>query len=121
ASFGGRQYGGPTQPGKMYRINENGAPEVFNAANGQQFMMANSRGQVVSNKDATGGNGGGNVYINNYGGAQIEQRMSNGDIIVEIDKQIKEKVPPLMATEARNSNSQFRKSMGQYTDVRPRR
>ncbi len=121
ASFGGRQYGGPAQPGKMYRINENGAPEVFNAANGQQFMMANSRGQVVSNKDATGGNGGGNVYINNYGGAQIEQRMSNGDIIVEIDKQIKEKVPPLMATEARNSNSQFRKSMGQYTDVRPRR
>lgn len=121
ATFGGRQYGGPTQPGKMYRINENGAPEVFNAANGQQFMMANSRGQVVSNKDATGGTGGGNVYINNYGGAQIEQRMSNGDIIVEIDKQIKEKVPPLMATEARNSNSQFRKSMGQYTDVRPRR
>ncbi|PWE13474.1 tape measure protein [Alcaligenes faecalis] len=121
ATFGGRQYGGPAQPGKMYRINENGAPEVFNAANGQQFMMANSRGQVVSNKDATGGNGGGNVYINNYGGAQIEQRMSNGDIIVEIDKQIKEKVPPLMATEARNSNSQFRKSMGQYTDVRPRR
>ncbi|MGG4580342.1 tape measure protein [Alcaligenes sp. Me129] len=118
---GGRQYGGPTQPGKMYRINENGAPEVFNAANGQQFMMANSRGQVVSNKDATGGNGGGNVYINNYGGAQVEQRMSNGDIIVEIDKRIGEKVPPLMAQEAKNSNSQFRKSMGQYTDVRPRR
>lgn len=121
ATFGGRQYGGPTQPGKMYRINENGAPEVFNAANGQQFMMANSRGQVVSNKDATGGNGGGNVYINNYGGAQVEQRMSNGDIIVEIDKRIGEKVPPLMAQEAKNSNSQFRKSMGQYTDVRPRR
>ncbi|WP_199265770.1 tape measure protein [Alcaligenes faecalis] len=121
ATFGGRQYGGPTQPGKMYRINENGAPEVFNAANGQQFMMANSRGQVVSNKDATSGNGGGNVYINNYGGAQVEQRMSNGDIIVEIDKRIGEKVPPLMAQEAKNSNSQFRKSMGQYTDVRPRR
>ncbi|MGO3872099.1 MAG: tape measure protein [Alcaligenes sp.] len=121
ATFGGRQYGGLTQPGKMYRINENGAPEVFNAANGQQFMMANSRGQVVSNKDATGGNGGGNVYINNYGGAQVEQRMSNGDIIVEIDKRIGEKVPPLMAQEAKNSNSQFRKSMGQYTDVRPRR
>lgn len=121
ATFGGRQYGGPTQPGKMYRINENGAPEVFNAANGQQFMMANSRGQVVSNKDATGGTGGGNVYINNYGGAQVEQRMSNGDIIVEIDKRIGEKVPPLMAQEAKNSNSQFRKSMGQYTDVRPRR
>lgn len=54
---GGRQYGGPTQPGKMYRINENGAPEVFNAANGQQFMLPNTRGKVVSNKDASAGGG----------------------------------------------------------------
>ncbi|ASR89203.1 tape measure protein [Alcaligenes faecalis] len=117
ASFGGRQYGGPAQPGKMYRINENGAPEVFNAANGQQFMMANSRGQVVSNKDATGGVGGLSVQIHNYGGAQIEQRMTKDEFIIEIDK----RVPGIMAAEAKNSNSQFRKSMGQYTDVRPRR
>ncbi len=46
---GGRLYGGSVQAGNMYRINENGAPEVFNAANGQQYMLPNTRGEVVSN------------------------------------------------------------------------
>lgn len=55
----GRQQGGPVGVGKMYRINESGAPEVFNAANGRQFMLPNTRGEVVSNRDATKGQGGG--------------------------------------------------------------
>lgn len=55
---GGRLYGGPVSADGMYRINENGRPEVFNAANGQQYMLPNSRGEVVSNKNATGGGGG---------------------------------------------------------------
>lgn len=50
---GGKQYGGPVAANKMYRINETGAPEVFNAANGRQYMLPNTRGEVVSNKDAT--------------------------------------------------------------------
>lgn len=54
---GGRQYGGPVGPGRGYRINENGAPEILNMANGQQFLLPNSRGQVVSNKDATASDG----------------------------------------------------------------
>lgn len=67
-SSGGRQYGGGVQAGSMYRVNETGAPEIFNAANGRQYMMPNSRGEVVSNKDATAG-GGGNIgapIINNH-------------------------------------------------------
>lgn len=52
--MGGRLYGGAVQANGMYRINENGAPEVFNAANGQQYMLPNTRGEVVSNKDASG-------------------------------------------------------------------
>lgn len=55
----GRQQGGPVGVGKMYRINESGAPEVFNAANGRQFMLPNTRGEVVSNRDATRGQDGG--------------------------------------------------------------
>ncbi|EKO3964598.1 hypothetical protein EI372_07895 [Vibrio fluvialis] len=55
--MGGRLYGGAVQANGMYRINENGAPEVFNAANGQQYMLPNTRGEVVSNKDASGGVG----------------------------------------------------------------
>ncbi|MCY1187509.1 hypothetical protein D9M73_285000 [compost metagenome] len=72
---GGRQYGGPVAAGGMYRINETGAPEVFNASNGQQFMLPNRRGEVVSNRDATKGGGGANVQvnvINQTSGAQVQ-------------------------------------------------
>ncbi|MBV6141846.1 tape measure protein [Pseudomonas aeruginosa] len=51
--FGGRQYGGGVQANGLYRINENGAPEVFQAANGRQYMLPNTRGEVISNGDAT--------------------------------------------------------------------
>ena len=81
-SSGGRQYGGGVQAGSMYRVNETGAPEIFNAANGRQYMMPNSRGEVVSNKDATSGSGGGGsaiVNIHNYTGAQVSQSQSTVD------------------------------------------
>lgn len=91
ASFGGRQYGGPTQPGKMYRINENGAPEVFNAANGQQFMLPNTRGHVVSNKDASvskGGEGAPRITLNLIEDAsragQVDQQQLNDEHILNV-------------------------------------
>ncbi|CAM3794646.1 tape measure domain-containing protein [Kerstersia gyiorum] len=56
-SSGGRQYGGPVSPGNGYRINENGAPEILNTASGRQYLLPNSRGEVVSNKDASGEGG----------------------------------------------------------------
>jgi tape measure domain-containing protein len=69
---GGRALGGPVQANGMYRVNETGAPEIFNAANGRQYMMPNARGEVVSNKDATSGGGGAGaapiVNVNNYTG-----------------------------------------------------
>src|SRR5690606_34305674 len=58
---GGRIAGGPVQAGRAYRVNENGAPEVYSAANGQQYMIPNKRGEVISNRDATNGAG---VVIN---------------------------------------------------------
>lgn len=73
---GGRQYGGGVAAGGMYRVNETGAPEIFNAANGRQYMMPNTRGEVVSNKDATSGGGGaGNAPIinnHNYTGQNMQ-------------------------------------------------
>lgn len=57
ASFaGGRQYGGPVSAGSMYRVNETGKPEMFVAANGNQYMMPTQGGQVVS-ADKLGGGG----------------------------------------------------------------
>lgn len=49
----GKQYGGPVAADGLYRINETGAPEILNLANGRQYMLPNSRGEVVSNHDAT--------------------------------------------------------------------
>lgn len=73
ALVGGRALGGPVQADGMYRVNETGAPEIFNAANGRQYMMPNSRGDVVSNKDATGGGSAGAapvINVHNYSGQQ---------------------------------------------------
>ena len=83
-SGGARQYGGPTSAGGMYRVNENGAPEIFNAANGRQYMMPNQRGEVVSNKDATSGADTAQapiININNYsqGQASTSSKWSEAD------------------------------------------
>ena len=49
ASYGGgRQYGGPVAAGTMYRVNESGRPEMFTAANGNQYMLPTANGQVTS-------------------------------------------------------------------------
>lgn len=53
---GGRRAGGGVSADSVYRVNEGGAPEVFNAG-GQQYMIPNQRGEVVSNKNAMGGAG----------------------------------------------------------------
>ena len=80
---GGRKAGGPVTPGTMYRVNEGGAPEVFNAG-GQQYMIPNQHGEVVSNKDATAGSGGSAapiVNVNNYSGqaATASSKWSEAD------------------------------------------
>lgn len=61
---GARRQGGPVSPGSMYRVNEGGRPEVFQNNMGQQYMIPNERGKVVSNRDAQGGGSGVGVVIN---------------------------------------------------------
>ena len=89
-ALGARQYGGPTSAGGMYRVNETGAPEIFNAANGRQYMMPNQRGEVVSNKDATGGGGGSSAppIVNIYEaspGTSVKSTFSEADRAWVID------------------------------------
>lgn len=82
---GGRQYGGPVAAGSMYRINENGAPEIYQGANGQQYMLPNSRGEVISNRDATSGGGAQvSVIVNNNAGADIQTTSSDDGRTIEI-------------------------------------
>jgi len=90
AIAGGRALGGPVDANGMYRVNETGAPEIFNAANGRQYMMPNSRGDVVSNKDATSGGSqtaAPIVNVNNYSGqaATTTSKFSDADKAWVID------------------------------------
>lgn len=85
AIAGGRQYGGPVAANGMYRINETGAPEVFNAANGRQYMLANQRGQVVSNDQATKG-GQMNVIVNNNAPVNVSTDQSGDTVTLTIDE-----------------------------------
>lgn len=101
---GGRQYGGPVAAGKLYRINENGAPEVFNAANGRQYMMPNTRGEVVSNKDATESGKGSpvevRVIVNEAPpGTSVEQRTA-ADGVQEFVVDLRQGGPRAKALEA---------------------
>lgn len=97
-AFSGRQYGGPVQADSMYRVNEGGAPEVFNAANGQQFMLPNSRGEVVSNKNASGSgaaiynnitiqiDGSGNVSTDTGSSSSDANMLAQGIRVVVVDE-----------------------------------
>ena len=52
---GGRRYGGAVNENKYYRVNEDGRPEIFKGSDGNQYMMPNQRGEVVSHDNATAG------------------------------------------------------------------
>ena len=51
---GGRQFGGPVNPGSMYRVGEGNAPELFSSG-GSSYMIPGSRGQVTPLDGASGG------------------------------------------------------------------
>lgn len=69
---GGRRYGGPVNPGKMYQVNETGQPEVFNAGGGKQYFIPNSRGQVIPS-DQVGGMGQAPIVNVNISGVRSDQ------------------------------------------------
>lgn len=54
ALAGGRQFGGPVNPGSMYRVGEGNAPELFSSG-GSSYMIPGSRGQVTPMDGAGGG------------------------------------------------------------------
>jgi tape measure domain-containing protein len=60
---GGRKNGGPVSAGSMYRVGEGGAPEIYQAGTGKQYMIPGDNGKVISNKDMQGGSGGGGTVV----------------------------------------------------------
>ncbi|MER5012481.1 tape measure protein [Morganella morganii] len=66
AIAGARYNGGPVDANKMYRVGENGQPEIFKASNGHQYMIPGDSGKVISNRQM-GGDGGvsmGDMHFN---------------------------------------------------------
>lgn len=86
---GALKNGGPAQAGSMYQVGENNLPEIFQASNGNQYMIPGDSGKVISNKDLTGGGGGiviNNNVINNSSGATASSTArDNGDGSVTIE------------------------------------
>jgi tape measure domain-containing protein len=86
---GGRQYGGNVDGVKMHRINENGQPEILNTASGRQYLLPNTRGEVVSNKEATQSSSAApNISVNIHNappGTRVEQRsISDKEYILDV-------------------------------------
>lgn len=71
---GGRQFGGPVNPGSMYRVGEGNAPELFSSG-GSSYMIPGSRGQVTP-MDGAGGGSGVNIVVNNYASGTTETTQS---------------------------------------------
>ena len=80
---GARRYGGAVDAGSMYRVNESGAPEMYTANNGNQYMMATANGSVTPANDI-GGNSGVTINISNYTGADIQATTSPDGKMIEI-------------------------------------
>lgn len=86
---GKRKNGGPVSAGSMYQVGENGLPEIFQASNGNQYMIPGDNGKVISNKDLTGGGGGivinNNVINNSSQATATTTATDNGDGSVTIE------------------------------------
>lgn len=88
ALSGKRKNGGPVSSGSMYQVGENGLPEIFQASNGNQYMIPGDNGKVISNKDLTGGGSGLVIYnsVTNYTSSNVTTTAKdNGDGSVTIE------------------------------------
>lgn len=65
ALAGKRKNGGAVNAGSLYQVGEGNAPEIYQSRSGRQYMIAGDNGRVFSNKDVTGGSGGGTTIIQN--------------------------------------------------------
>lgn len=86
---GGRQYGGAVDAESLYRVNETGAPEMFTASNGRQYMMPNTKGEVTAANKLGGGV---SVVVNNYAsGVDVSaSQNSNGDVEITVQRAVAE-------------------------------
>jgi hypothetical protein len=71
---GARQYGGVANAGNLYRVNEKGAPEMFTAGNGSQYMMPTSSGRVTAADQVVAGKAPTIIIQNTGTGQQVQSQ-----------------------------------------------
>jgi tape measure domain-containing protein len=90
----GRAMGGAVTPGKIYPVNERGAPELLSVGNKQYLMMASRAGYVTPLKDTGGGNSNSltiSVPVTVEGSNRLAVRLRN-EIEATVQKVIREQV-----------------------------
>ncbi|WP_288532878.1 tail length tape measure protein [uncultured Haemophilus sp.] len=101
AAITGRKNGGAVSANQMYRVAENGQPELYQAKNGMQYMIPGSSGRVYSNKDmrnSTGGPQGGVTVIVNQTNHFGESESSVGNE-QSLAKQLSDQIRGAVRTE----------------------
>ena len=92
---GAREFGGPVDAGKMYRVGEGGKPEVFQSG-GKNFMIPGDGGKVIPNDQIGSGGFSQSVQVHNYSGENVQTKTSMDgkqlDVIIgEVAKQISQR------------------------------
>lgn len=108
---GARAYGGPVSADRMYRINERGAPEMYTASNGTQYMLPTANGNVTpANEVGGGGSVQWNIVINNtatgtMASASVDQQSRTVQIAVtEVAQQISSNSGPVWSAMRGSTN-----------------
>lgn len=98
---GARQYGGPTEAGKAYRVNETGVPEVWTGSNGNQYMLGSQAGKVTPVSEVGGQGVQWNIVVNNnaqgtVATANVDQQSRTVEIAInEVARQLRENEGPV--------------------------
>jgi hypothetical protein len=114
----GKAFGGAVSPGKLYEVNERGAPEILSTGGRQFLMMGENSGYVHAAKSiaaAGGGSGSGSgsapvINIINNAGAEVttQSRDNNGGI--ELDVMIDRAVASKLGQFGSSSNKVMRQN-----------
>jgi len=108
---GGRQYGGAVSADSLYRVNETGAPEMFTASNGRQYMMPNTKGEVTPANKLGGGV---SVVVNNYAsGVDVSATQSqDGSVEITVQRAVAE-----VASQIASNNGQVWSALKGATSI----
>ena len=111
---GGRQYGGPVSADSLYRVNEKGAPEMFTASNGSQYMLPTTNGKVTAADKVGGGAPSVNIVVNNTAPGTVasasydDQSRTVSIAVTEVANQIRTNTGPVWSAMRGATNVQAR-------------